>query len=104
MRKFASYLTVTLCTCAISYGDRSTLDPTKTQMALPLENPPTIDGVIELTDPVDMRATTDAAVAAGVWLRPFRNLVYTMPPYICSSDDLAAITSGMIAAVGANAR
>ncbi|MCR8694248.1 adenosylmethionine--8-amino-7-oxononanoate transaminase [Rhodococcus pyridinivorans] len=61
-------------------------------------------GVIELTDPVDMRATTDAAVAAGVWLRPFRNLVYTMPPYICSSDDLAAITSGMIAAVGANAR
>ncbi|MBX4168365.1 adenosylmethionine-8-amino-7-oxononanoate aminotransferase [Rhodococcus pyridinivorans] len=61
-------------------------------------------GVIELTDPVDMRATTDAAVAAGVWLRPFRNLVYTMPPYICSADDLAAITSGMIAAVGANAR
>ncbi|AOD23511.1 adenosylmethionine--8-amino-7-oxononanoate transaminase [Rhodococcus sp. p52] len=61
-------------------------------------------GVIELTDPVDMRATTDAAVAAGVWLRPFRNLVYAMPPYICSADDLAAITSGMIAAVGANAR
>ncbi|MCD2112640.1 adenosylmethionine--8-amino-7-oxononanoate transaminase [Rhodococcus rhodochrous] len=61
-------------------------------------------GVIELTDPVDMRATTDAAVAAGVWLRPFRNLVYAMPPYICSADDLAAITSGMIAAVGANTR
>ncbi|UPW05091.1 adenosylmethionine--8-amino-7-oxononanoate transaminase [Rhodococcus pyridinivorans] len=61
-------------------------------------------GVIELTDPVDMRATTEAAVAAGVWLRPFRNLVYAMPPYICSADDLAAITSGMIAAVGANAR
>jgi adenosylmethionine-8-amino-7-oxononanoate aminotransferase len=61
-------------------------------------------GVIELTDPVDMRATTDAAVSAGVWLRPFRNLVYAMPPYICSADDLAAITSGMIAAVGANAR
>ncbi|MFV9430106.1 adenosylmethionine--8-amino-7-oxononanoate transaminase [Rhodococcus sp. BUPNP1] len=61
-------------------------------------------GVIELADPVDMRATTDAAVAAGVWLRPFRNLVYAMPPYICSADDLAAITSGMIAAVGANTR
>ena len=60
--------------------------------------------MIELTDPVDMRATTDAAVSAGMWLRPFRNLVYAMPPYICSADDLAAITSGMIAAVGANAR
>ncbi|MBS9371725.1 adenosylmethionine--8-amino-7-oxononanoate transaminase [Rhodococcus sp. B50] len=61
-------------------------------------------GVIELTDPVDMRAATDAAVAAGVWLRPFRNLVYAMPPYVCSAEDLAAITTGMIAAAGANAR
>ncbi|MFX1757711.1 adenosylmethionine-8-amino-7-oxononanoate aminotransferase [Rhodococcus gordoniae] len=58
-------------------------------------------GVIELTDPVDMRAATDATVAAGVWLRPFRNLVYAMPPYVCSTADVAEITSGMIAAAGA---
>ncbi|MEU6830540.1 adenosylmethionine--8-amino-7-oxononanoate transaminase [Nocardia beijingensis] len=52
-------------------------------------------GVIELDRPVDMRAATDAAVAAGVWLRPFRNLVYTMPPFISTSGDIATITAGM---------
>lgn len=55
-------------------------------------------GVLELAEPVDMRAATDAAVAAGVWLRPFRNLIYAMPPYVCTADDVAAITGGMVAA------
>ncbi|WP_039797197.1 adenosylmethionine--8-amino-7-oxononanoate transaminase [Nocardia araoensis] len=58
-------------------------------------------GVIELDRPVDMRAATDAAVAAGVWLRPFRNLVYTMPPFISTSGDIATIAAGMRAAVAA---
>ncbi|MGW0024902.1 adenosylmethionine--8-amino-7-oxononanoate transaminase [Rhodococcus sp. NPDC003383] len=55
-------------------------------------------GVLELAESVDMRAATDAAVAAGVWLRPFRNLIYAMPPYVCTADDVAAITGGMLAA------
>ena len=55
-------------------------------------------GVIELSEPVDMRAATDAAVAAGVWLRPFRNLIYAMPPYVCTSEDVRNITTGMLAA------
>ncbi|WP_324198263.1 adenosylmethionine--8-amino-7-oxononanoate transaminase [Nocardia beijingensis] len=58
-------------------------------------------GVIELERAVDMRAATDAAVAAGVWLRPFRNLVYAMPPFISTSADIATITAGMRAAVAA---
>ncbi|WP_280240875.1 adenosylmethionine--8-amino-7-oxononanoate transaminase [Nocardia abscessus] len=58
-------------------------------------------GVIELDRPVDMRAATEAAVAAGVWLRPFRNLVYTMPPFISTSGDIATIAAGMRAAVAA---
>ena len=56
-------------------------------------------GVVELDRPVDVPAVTRAAVDAGVWVRPFRNLVYTMPPYVCSADDLAAITAGIVAAV-----
>ena len=56
-------------------------------------------GVLELAEPVDMRAATEAAVAAGVWLRPFRNLIYAMPPYVCSADDVAAITGGMVVSV-----
>ncbi|MFD6057609.1 MULTISPECIES: adenosylmethionine--8-amino-7-oxononanoate transaminase [Rhodococcus] len=55
-------------------------------------------GVIELAEPVDMRAATDAAVAAGVWLRPFRNLIYAMPPYVCTTEDVRKITAGMLAA------
>ncbi|BDT86340.1 adenosylmethionine--8-amino-7-oxononanoate transaminase [Nocardia cyriacigeorgica] len=55
-------------------------------------------GVIELDHPIDMRAATDAAVAAGAWLRPFRNLIYCMPPFISSTADIGAVTSAMIAA------
>ncbi len=55
-------------------------------------------GVIELDHDVDMRAATDAAVAAGVWLRPFRNLIYAMPPFVCTGEDLEAITAAMVAA------
>ncbi|AYF79183.1 adenosylmethionine--8-amino-7-oxononanoate transaminase [Nocardia yunnanensis] len=55
-------------------------------------------GVIQLDHPVDMRAATAAAVEAGVWLRPFRDLVYCMPPFISSRDDVHRITTAMCAA------
>ncbi|MCX4095137.1 adenosylmethionine--8-amino-7-oxononanoate transaminase [Nocardia sp. alder85J] len=55
-------------------------------------------GVVELGHPVDMRKATHAAVEAGVWLRPFRNLVYTMPPFISTPDDITRITAGVVAA------
>ncbi|GAA3695658.1 adenosylmethionine--8-amino-7-oxononanoate transaminase [Arthrobacter ginkgonis] len=58
-------------------------------------------GVVELDRPVDVQALTRAALEHGVWVRPFRNLVYAMPPYVCSAADVAAIGSGIVAAVGA---
>ncbi|MGX1807827.1 adenosylmethionine--8-amino-7-oxononanoate transaminase [Nocardia sp. NPDC055321] len=58
-------------------------------------------GVVELHEPVDMRKATAAAVDAGVWLRPFRNLVYTMPPFISTPDDVARITAAVRAAAAA---
>ena len=58
-------------------------------------------GVVQLDHPVDVAAATAAAVGAGVWLRPFRDLVYTMPPYVCTPGDLAAITAGVLAAATA---
>jgi len=45
-------------------------------------------GVVQLDHPVDVPAATRAATRAGVWLRPFRDLVYTMPPYVTDDDDL----------------
>jgi adenosylmethionine-8-amino-7-oxononanoate aminotransferase len=56
-------------------------------------------GVIELHGTVDVGAVTAAAIRHGVWVRPFRNLVYTMPPYISTAADIEQITSGMRAAV-----
>uniref|UniRef100_UPI0039BF8DCE adenosylmethionine--8-amino-7-oxononanoate transaminase n=1 Tax=Lentzea alba TaxID=2714351 RepID=UPI0039BF8DCE len=55
-------------------------------------------GVVQLDQPVDMARATKAAVDAGVWLRPFRDLIYTMPPFISSDDDVATICQGVIAA------
>lgn len=56
-------------------------------------------GVIQLHRPVDVTAVTRAAIRHGVWVRPFRDLVYTMPPYVSSSDDIGVIAAGMTAAV-----
>jgi adenosylmethionine-8-amino-7-oxononanoate aminotransferase len=58
-------------------------------------------GVVQLDADVDIAAATRAAVEAGVWLRPFRDLIYTMPPYVTGDDDVAAICSGVLAAAAA---
>jgi adenosylmethionine-8-amino-7-oxononanoate aminotransferase len=56
-------------------------------------------GVVQLGGPVDVPRMTQAALDRGVWVRPFRDLVYTMPPYICTPDDVATITSAIVGAV-----
>jgi adenosylmethionine---8-amino-7-oxononanoate aminotransferase len=38
-------------------------------------------------------------VQRGVWLRPFRDLIYTMPPYVIEQDDLARVAEGLVALV-----
>jgi adenosylmethionine-8-amino-7-oxononanoate aminotransferase len=56
-------------------------------------------GVVELEHPVDVAAVTAATLRAGVWVRPFRNLVYTMPPYVCTPEELATITSAIVSSI-----
>jgi adenosylmethionine---8-amino-7-oxononanoate aminotransferase len=58
-------------------------------------------GVVQLEREVDIAAATAAAVAQGVWLRPFRDLIYTMPPYVVGDDEMATVTNAIIAAVEA---
>lgn len=58
-------------------------------------------GVVQLDHAVDVVAATDAAIEAGVWLRPFRDLVYAMPPYVISDDELDTLVAGIGAAVRA---
>ena len=58
-------------------------------------------GVAQLDHEVDVAAATRAAVACGVWLRPFRDLIYTMPPYVTCDADLALICEAVLAATQA---
>jgi adenosylmethionine-8-amino-7-oxononanoate aminotransferase len=47
---------------------------------------------------VDVGAVTAVAAERGVWLRPFRDLIYTMPPYVMGEEDLASVTGALVAA------
>lgn len=48
-------------------------------------------GVVQLDHPVDVVRATDAAAEVGVWLRPFRDLIYTMPPYVATDAEVDLI-------------
>jgi len=49
-------------------------------------------GVIELKNLVDMKTVQPLFVEKGVWIRPFGRLLYVMPPYVISPDDLSCLT------------
>ncbi|WP_245357884.1 adenosylmethionine--8-amino-7-oxononanoate transaminase [Kribbella aluminosa] len=56
-------------------------------------------GVVQLGGPVDLPRMTEAVLQRGVWVRPFRDLVYTMPPYVCTDDEIATIAAAITGAV-----
>ena len=56
-------------------------------------------GVVELDRDVDIARLTRASLDRGVWVRPFRNLVYAMPPYVTSDQELARIGEAIVAAI-----
>lgn len=53
-------------------------------------------GVIEMKRPVDVGEFQKECVARGVWIRPFGRLVYVMPPYIISDDELSLLVKAML--------
>jgi adenosylmethionine-8-amino-7-oxononanoate aminotransferase len=58
-------------------------------------------GVVQLAHEVDLAAATAAAVERGVWLRPFRDLIYAMPPFVIGQYDLAQVCDAILAAAEA---
>lgn len=60
-------------------------------------------GVIETTHPVNMAALQRFFVAQGVWVRPFGKLIYLMPPYSISADQLRKLTGAVVEAVNTSA-
>jgi adenosylmethionine---8-amino-7-oxononanoate aminotransferase len=81
---------------AISAGLTAGLEPAR---ALPSVTDVRVKGaigVIECDRPVDLAIATPTALDRGVWLRPFRNLVYAMPPFICTPGEIAQVASAMV--------
>jgi len=52
-------------------------------------------GVIEFESPLDMKSVQEQLIENGVWLRPFGKLLYTMPPYVITDEELLIITKAM---------
>ena len=57
-------------------------------------------GVLELHNKVDVAALQQRFVELGVWIRPFNNLIYVMPPFIISPAELSKLTAAMCSVVG----
>ncbi len=58
-------------------------------------------GVVQLRQPIDAAALQRRCVAAGIWVRPFRDIVYLTPALTIGSDDLEALTVGLFESLSA---
>lgn len=52
-------------------------------------------GAVELSGEVDLGALRRRCIELGVWLRPFGNLLYLMPPFVIEAGDLATLTAAV---------
>lgn len=57
-------------------------------------------GVVELAGPIDLDTLRRRFVECGVWLRPFGNVVYLMPPFIIAPAELRQLTSAIVTVLG----
>lgn len=52
-------------------------------------------GVVELERVGDMNALKSALIAQGVWVRPFRNVVYLTPAFTITPSELTRLTTAI---------
>lgn len=55
--------------------------------------------VIELNDAVDMPSFQSLLIDNGIWVRPFGKLVYIMPPYIITDEELVTLCQALLTVV-----
>ena len=56
-------------------------------------------GVVELTFNVDMKTLQQQFVERGIWIRPFGKLVYVMPPYVITQQELSDLLEQLVEVV-----
>ncbi len=52
-------------------------------------------GVVELVSPIDVSRIQTKFIDEGVWIRPFGKLMYIMPAYIISDEQLSTLCSAI---------
>lgn len=60
-------------------------------------------GVVEMDAPVNVPRLQNFFIERGVWLRPFGRLIYCMPPYITTDEEITRIGAAIFDAIQANA-
>lgn len=56
-------------------------------------------GVVELNRPIVSSQLAPLFVELGVWVRPFGNIIYLMPPFVITPDQLSKLTSAVLKVV-----
>ncbi|EMP4111800.1 adenosylmethionine--8-amino-7-oxononanoate transaminase [Vibrio parahaemolyticus] len=56
-------------------------------------------GIVETHRPVNMETIQALFVEHGVWIRPFGNLIYMMPPFISKPEDIEKLINAIDAAL-----
>ncbi len=57
-------------------------------------------GVLEMNSPVDLSKIQPLLVEEGIWLRPFGSLVYIMPPFVITDNQLRTLCRKTLKVIG----